>query len=358
MTEIVGIRFRGAGKTYYFDPCGAQYEEGAKLVVETAAGTELGECVASNRMVADEKIVPPFRKVMRRANADDLAKAAAREQEELAARNFCQDCADARNLDMRVISAERSLDGSKMVFSFVSENRVDFRELVRDLVAQHHTRVELRQVGVRDKAKMLGGLGICGRPFCCSQFLREFHPVSIKMAKDQSLSLSPTKISGTCGRLMCCLKYEQEAYSELLKTTPKLGSLVRTVDGEGTVTAINLLRRQLRVLLENGDEFSAKYYHIDDIEVLRNGKARLGQAGQRPAGQSDKPRAPKSDAQSHEDGEQAQKERRPRPQRKPSADAPQGEQTERPEGEQKPRRRRGGRGRGGSNREGQQPSQE
>ncbi len=343
MTEIVGIRFRGAGKTYYFDPCGAQYEEGAKLVVETAAGSELGECVASNRMVADEKIVPPFRKVMRRANDDDLAKAAAREQEELAARNFCQDCADARKLDMRVISAERSLDGSKMVFSFVSENRVDFRELVRDLVAQYHTRVELRQVGVRDKAKMLGGLGICGRPFCCSQFLREFHPVSIKMAKDQSLSLSPTKISGTCGRLMCCLKYEQEAYSELLKTTPKLGSLVRTADGEGTVTAINLLRRQLRVLLENGDEFSAKYYHVDDIEGLRNGKARLGQANQRPTAQPS-------------DGEQPQKERRPRPQRQPSADAAQGEQTERPEGEQKPRRRRGGRGRG--NRENQPPREE
>ena len=339
MTEIVGIRFRGAGKTYYFDPCGTQYEEGAKLVVETAAGSELGECVASNRMVADEKIVPPFRKVMRRANDDDLAKAVAREQEELAARNFCQDCADARNLDMRVISAERSLDGSKMVFSFVSENRVDFRELVRDLVGQYHTRVELRQVGVRDKAKMLGGLGICGRPFCCSQFLREFHPVSIKMAKDQSLSLSPTKISGTCGRLMCCLKYEQEAYSELLKTTPKLGSLVRTVDGEGTVTAINLLRRQLRVLLENGDEFSAKYYHIDDIEVLRNGKARLGQAGQRPAVQPS-------------DGEQPQKERRPRPQR----NSVEGESAEQTDGEQKPRRRRGGRGRG--NRENQPPREE
>lgn len=343
MTEIVGIRFRGTGKTYYFDPCGAQYEEGAKLVVETAAGSELGECVASNRMVADEKIVPPFRKVMRRADADDLAKAAAREQEELAARNFCQDCADARNLDMRVISAERSLDGSKMVFSFVSENRVDFRELVRDLVAQYHTRVELRQVGVRDKAKMLGGLGICGRPFCCSQFLREFHPVSIKMAKDQSLSLSPTKISGTCGRLMCCLKYEQEAYSELLKTTPKLGSLVRTVDGEGTVTAINLLRRQLRVLLENGDEFSAKYYHVDDIEVLRNGKARLGQAGQRPPQQSDKPRARGSEAADGGEQVAAQKERRSNQPRRQHIE---GEQTEQPaEGGQRPRRRRGGRGR-------------
>lgn len=350
MTEIVGIRFRGAGKTYYFDPCGAQYEEGAKLVVETAAGSELGECVASNRMVADEKIVPPFRKVMRRANEDDLAKAAAREQEELAARNFCQDCADARNLDMRVISAERSLDGSKMVFSFVSENRVDFRELVRDLVAQYHTRVELRQVGVRDKAKMLGGLGICGRPFCCSQFLREFHPVSIKMAKDQSLSLSPTKISGTCGRLMCCLKYEQEAYSELLKTTPKLGSLVRTADGEGTVTAINLLRRQLRVLLESGDEFSAKYYHIDDIEVLRNGKARLGQAGgQRPAASEKPPRAPRPQkSETSDEGETQQKEHRAPRQNRQSTDGPQGEGSS----EQKSRRRRGGRGRGGS-REGQ-----
>ncbi len=273
MTEIVGIRFRGMGKTYFFDPCGEKFREGDRVVVETASGTELGEVTAANQFVDDEKIVPPFRKVLRPAGEDDLAEAEVRRREEQAAKLYCQERADARGLDMRVISAERSLDGTKMVFSFVSENRVDFRELVRDLVGQYHTRIELRQVGVRDKAKMLGGIGVCGRPFCCSQFLRDFHPVSIKMAKDQSLSLSPTKISGSCGRLMCCLKYEQEAYSELLKTTPKLGSLVRTADGDGTITAISLLRRQVRVLLEKDTEFSAKYYPIDDIEILRSGKA-------------------------------------------------------------------------------------
>ncbi len=273
MTEIVGIRFRGMGKTYFFDPCSEKFREGDRVVVETASGTELGEVTAANQFVDDEKIVPPFRKVLRPAGEDDLAEAEVRRREEQAAKLYCQERADARGLDMRVISAERSLDGTKMVFSFVSENRVDFRELVRDLVGQYHTRIELRQVGVRDKAKMLGGIGVCGRPFCCSQFLKDFHPVSIKMAKDQSLSLSPTKISGSCGRLMCCLKYEQEAYSELLKTTPKLGSLVRTADGDGTITAISLLRRQVRVLLEKDTEFSAKYYPIDDIEILRSGKA-------------------------------------------------------------------------------------
>ena len=348
MTEIVGIRFRGTGKTYFFDPCGAKYEEGASVVVETASGSELGEVVEPNRFVEEDKIVPPFRKVLRRASADDLAAAEQRRAEEHAAKLYCQERADARGLDMRVISAERSLDGAKMVFSFVSENRVDFRELVRDLVAQYRTRIELRQVGVRDKAKLLGGLGVCGRPFCCSQFLKDFHPVSIKMAKDQSLSLSPTKISGSCGRLMCCLKYEQEAYSELLKTTPKLGSLVRTDDGDGTITAINLLRRQVKVLLENDTEFSAKYYHIDDIEVLRSGKAKLRPASQQKQDAPEeapapaRPRPQRQLKSSIDEFESAQAGEAPRERRRPSAEAVEfgvaAEQSEPPRRERRPRR--------------------
>ena len=275
MTEIVGVRFKSAGKVYYFDPCGLTIPAGTDVVVETSSGTEFGECVSTNTLVDDDKVVQPLRRVLRIATDDDrqtLVRNSEREKQALA---ICQRKADDLNLDMKVVEVEYAFDGSKILFYFISEGRVDFRELVKELASVFHVRIELRQIGVRDEAKMLGGLGICGREFCCSGYMHEFHPVSIKMAKEQSLSLNPTKISGTCGRLMCCLKYEQEAYSALLKATPKLGSLVQTADGEGTVVEVGLLRGQLKVLLNNGsDDPVTKFYNVSDVKVLRSGKAR------------------------------------------------------------------------------------
>ncbi len=275
MTEIVGVRFKSAGKVYYFDPSGLTIPAGTDVVVETSSGTEFGECVSTNTLVDDDKVVQPLRRVLRIATDDDrqtLVRNSEREKQALA---ICQRKADDLNLDMKVVEVEYAFDGSKILFYFISEGRVDFRELVKELASVFHVRIELRQIGVRDEAKMLGGLGICGREFCCSGYMHEFHPVSIKMAKEQSLSLNPTKISGTCGRLMCCLKYEQEAYSALLKVTPKLGSLVQTADGEGTVVEVGLLRGQLKVLLNNGsDDPVTKFYNVSDVKVLRSGKAR------------------------------------------------------------------------------------
>ena len=275
MTEIVGVRFKSAGKVYYFDPAGLAIPAGTEVVVETSNGTEFGECVSTNTLVDDDKVVQPLRRVIRIATDDDrhtLAQNAEREKQALA---ICQQKADALKLNMKIVEVEYSFDGSKILFYFISEGRVDFRELVKELASIFHVRIELRQIGVRDEAKMLGGLGICGREFCCSGYMHEFHPVSIKMAKEQNLSLNPTKISGTCGRLTCCLKYEQEAYSALLKVTPKLGSLVQTPDGEGTVVDVGLLRGQLKVLLSGGaDETTTKVYSVGDVKVLRSGKAR------------------------------------------------------------------------------------
>ena len=275
MTEIVGVRFKSAGKVYYFDPSGLKIAPGEELIVETSNGVEYGECVSRNEFVDDDKVVQPLRKVLRVANDADRKLLAANREKEKRALELCQKKADELKLEMKIVEVEYAFDGSKILFYFISEGRVDFRELVKELASVFHVRIELRQIGVRDEAKMLGGLGICGREFCCKGYMHEFHPVSIKMAKEQNLSLNPTKISGTCGRLMCCLKYEQEAYTSLLKTTPKLGSLVKTPDGEGTVVDVNLLRRRLKVLFTaaSGDT-STKYYEADDVKVLRNGKAR------------------------------------------------------------------------------------
>ncbi len=269
MAEIIGVRFKSVGKVYYFDPDSMQVEKGAKVIVETTRGVECGEVAMANRHVDDESIVKPLKKVIRIASPEDLKKVeenASREKQALA---VCNEKIAKHKLSMKLVDVEFTFDNNKILFYFTADGRVDFRELVKDLASVFRTRIELRQIGVRDEAKMLGGLGICGRPFCCSTFLGEFQPVSIKMAKEQGLSLNPTKISGTCGRLMCCLKYEQEAYEDLLRTTPRQGSFVRTKDGRGTVVEVNLLTGMLKVAPEK-DQAAAKYYNKSEVKVLRD----------------------------------------------------------------------------------------
>ena len=277
MTEIIGVRFKSGGKQYYFDPQGQQVAEGQGVIIETSRGLEYGECVQSNTMVEDEAVVQPLRPLVRIATQKDLDTVAKNREKEKKAFTICQDKIAAHGLDMKLVEVEYNFEGNKILFFFTSEGRVDFRALVKDLASVFHARIELRQIGVRDEAKMLGGLGICGRPFCCSGFLDEFQPVSIKMAKTQNLSLNPTKISGTCGRLMCCLKYEQDAYEDAVKRMPKNESFVETPEGVGTVAQVDLLRETVKVRLENQPE-TPKCFHNCEICVVRNGK------GKRPEG--------------------------------------------------------------------------
>lgn len=275
MTEIIGVRFKDVGKIYYFSPNNKKVESGCSVIVETARGVECGEVVIANREVDDSKVVQPLKSIMRIATEKDLeTQVKNREKEQEIMKVFMQKIAEHK-LDMKPIDIDCTFDGSKILFYFTAENRVDFRELVKDLAAIYRTRIELRQIGVRDEAKMLGGLGICGRPFCCSTFLGEFQPVSIKMAKEQSLSLNPTKISGTCGRLMCCLKYEQNCYEELLSITPKVGALVDTSEGRGIVEDANLLTGVLKVKLDKNPDAPAVSFSRDDVKLLRDGKIRI-----------------------------------------------------------------------------------
>jgi cell fate regulator YaaT (PSP1 superfamily) len=277
MTEIVSVRFKSGGKQYYFDPKGLDIALGQKVIVDTSRGAEYGECVLANTQVEDSALVQPLRAVVRLATAEDERTVAKNKEKQAKAFAICQEKIAEHQLEMKLVEAEYSFEGNKVLFFFTSEGRVDFRALVKDLASAIHARIELRQIGVRDEAKMLGGLGICGRPFCCAQFLDDFQPVSIKMAKTQSLSLNPTKISGTCGRLMCCLKYEQDAYEDLVKRSPKQESFVETPDGAGNVTAVNLLRQTVQVRLESDPE-TPKCYHNCELCVIRNGK------GKRPEG--------------------------------------------------------------------------
>ena len=270
---VVDVRFRNNAKTYFFDPGELRPGLGAHVIIETARGDEFGICAGMRHEVKASEIVPPLRKVLRLATAQDERINRDNQEKEKRAFEVCQQKIADHKLDMQLVSAEVAFDGSKILFFFTAEGRVDFRELVKDLASSFRTRIELRQIGVRDKAKMVGGLGVCGRPFCCKEFLDDFQPVSIKMAKTQNLSLNPTKISGTCGRLMCCLKYEQEAYEDLLKTAPKNESFVDTPDGRGTVTEVNLLKQCVRVRLEQQPD-TIVCHHNCDICVLRNGKAR------------------------------------------------------------------------------------
>ena len=276
MTEIIGVRFKDVGKIYYFSPAGKKVKTGTKVIVETARGVECGEVVIPNRAIGEDKVVQPLRSIIRIATRDDLeALKRNKAKEEEIMKVFAQKI-EAHKLEMKPIDVDYTFDGSKILFYFTAESRVDFRELVKDLASVYRTRIELRQIGVRDEAKMLGGLGICGRPFCCSAFLGEFQPVSIKMAKEQSLSLNPTKISGTCGRLMCCLKYEQDCYEELLAITPKIGALVETAEGKGIVEDTNLLTGIIHVKLDkNPQDAPSVIFKREDVKILKDGKIRI-----------------------------------------------------------------------------------
>lgn len=274
MTEVISVRFRGGCKNYDFDPKGMQVKMGDQVIVETAQGPEFGTCTQGNHDIADEAVVQPLCAVLRLATDADRRTVEYNRKKESDAFDICEKKIVAHGLEMKLVNVSASFDGSKIIFFFTADGRVDFRELVRDLASVFRARIELRQIGVRDEAKMLGGLGICGKPFCCATFLDEFQPVSIKMAKTQNLSLNPTKISGTCGRLMCCLKYEQEAYEDAVRRMPKNESFVETPEGVGTVSQVNLLKETVKVRLEEQPE-APKCFHNCEICVVRNGKGKL-----------------------------------------------------------------------------------
>ncbi len=267
MVKVVGVRFKNAGKIYYFDPGDFIIDLNQNVIVETARGIEFGLVVVPNRDVDEEEIVAPLKKVIRIASEEDVAHAADNDRKEKEAYNICMQKINDHKLDMKLIDVEYTFDNNKVLFYFTADGRVDFRELVKDLAAVFKTRIELRQIGVRDESKMMGGIGICGRVLCCNSFLGEFQPVSIKMAKEQSLSLNPTKISGTCGRLMCCLKYEQEAYEDLLARVPKVGAIVETPEGQGVVVGVNLLKEILKIKLDLGNDSDLRIYNFKDGEV-------------------------------------------------------------------------------------------
>lgn len=275
MTEVIGVRFKEVGKIYYFSPGDLKIKTGERVIVETARGVECGTVVIGNFMAEDGEIVHPLKEIFRIATEEDLKtleKNIARKAEIM--KVFTDKIAEHK-LKMKPIDVECTFDGGKILFYFTAESRVDFRDLVKDLAGIYRTRIELRQIGVRDEAKMLGGLGICGRKLCCSSFLGEFQPVSIKMAKEQSLSLSPTKISGTCGRLMCCLKYEQDSYEELLKITPKVGALVETSEGKGVVTDVNLLTGMLKVQLDKNKDAAPTSFNRTDVKLIKDSKIKV-----------------------------------------------------------------------------------
>ena len=266
MATVIGVRFRNAGKLYYFDPGQWWPTAGDAVIVETVRGVEYGEVVTGVKEVSDELITPPLKKVIRIATAEDAQRDAENRLKERDAMALCQKKVGEHKLQMKLVGCEYTFDNSKILFYFTSDKRVDFRVLVKDLAAQFHTRIELRQIGVRDEAKMMGGLGMCGRPVCCASFLGDFQPVSIKMAKEQSLSLNPTKISGVCGRLMCCLKYEQENYEQVLKRVPRVGKDIVTPDGVGVITEINCIKETVKVRIRvDDDSFDVREYPIDDV---------------------------------------------------------------------------------------------
>ncbi len=270
MAEVIGVRFKNVGKVYYFDPDGNALKKGDMVIVETARGIECGEIAMENRQMSDESIVQPLKKLIRVATGEDLKKVTENTEKEKAAFEICGKKIAAHKLEMKLVDVEYTFDNTKILFYFTADGRVDFRELVKDLASVFRTRIELRQIGVRDEAKMLGGLGICGKPFCCSTFLGGFQPVSIKMAKEQGLSLNPVKISGTCGRLMCCLKYEQEAYLDLIRTTPSVNSIVMTPNGKGTVVDQNMLTGILQVRLDSSAPDAApQTFRVAQVKLLK-----------------------------------------------------------------------------------------
>ena len=273
MVEIIGVRFKQVGKIYYFSPKGIKFDAGDHAIVETVRGVECGEVVIANRNVEESEIVPPLKEIIRKSTAEDMKIVEKNHIKEKEAFDICLEKIAYRQLNMHLIDVECTFDNNKILFYFTAENRVDFRELVKDLAAVFRTRIELRQIGVRDEAKILGGLGICGREFCCKRHLGEFQPVSIKMAKEQGLSLNPSKISGTCGRLMCCLKNEQSSYEELLKITPKVGAFVKTPECKGYVEEVNLITGKLKIKPEKTDV--PIYADRSDVKVIKDAEIRV-----------------------------------------------------------------------------------
>lgn len=274
MIEIVGIRFKKAGKMYYFDPDGLKLERDQYAIVETARGVEYGLVIKGNAMVEEDSIVPPLKKVLRAATEEDAKTMEANAKKEDEAFRICLQKIARLGLDMKLVDVEITFDKNKLIFYFTSDGRVDFRELVKELASVFRMRIELRQIGVRDEAKMLNGIGICGRALCCATFLGDFQPVSIKMAKEQNLSLNPTKISGICGRLMCCLKYEEDVYEELNRKLPYVGDIISTPDGTGEILATNVLMQQVKAAVRKteNDAPTIAFYHVDEIKVIKSKK--------------------------------------------------------------------------------------
>ena len=326
MIDVVSVKFKGRGKTYFFDPANLEVPVGAQVVVETSKGLELCECVQSNHTVTDERIVPPLRRVVRIATPDDLRIAELCKKREKEAFGIAEKKIAEHGLDMKLVDVECNFEGNKMLFFFTSDGRVDFRELVKDLAGEFRTRIELRQIGVRDEAKMLGGIGPCGRPICCRTYMGDFTPVSIKMAKEQNLSLNPTKISGLCDRLMCCLKYVQDHYETTRKRMPRVGREIITPDGPGTINAINVLSETVRVRIAVGDAFELREYPIDDCQ--RPNQEQHAQGGENAP---KKERPPKPERPEKPEGEKAERSEKPRK-----------EKAERPERSEKPQREKKG----------------
>lgn len=275
MVKVVGVRFRGVGKTYYFDPKNLDIKSGQALIVETAKGLECGYSQYPVKEVDESEIVSPLKPVIRIATDEDLKTVEYNKIKEKEALTICEKKVQEHKLEMSLTDAEYSFDRSKIIFYFTADGRVDFRELVKDLASTLHTRIELRQIGVRDESRLLGGLGICGRPFCCSMFLDDFHSVTIKMAKDQGLSLSPGKISGTCGRLMCCLKFEQNSYEYLNKITPSKGTVVDCREGRGTVVEASLLTGKLKIQLDNTPDGLPVVVNREEVRIVRENKPNM-----------------------------------------------------------------------------------
>jgi len=356
MATVIGVRFKKAGKVYYFDPCEVWPRPGDSVVVETARGVEFGEVVTGAREVADEQIVAPLKKVVRIATEEDVRRAEYNEKREEEAFRVCQEKVAKHKLEMKLVSVEYTFDNSKIIFYFTANGRVDFRELVKDLAGVFKMRIELRQIGVRDEAKMLGGLGSCGRPICCGTFLGDFQPVSIKMAKEQNLSLNPTKISGLCGRLMCCLKYEQDYYSQTLKKLPKVGKDTVTPDGVGVLAEINAIRERVKVRIKIDDDFDVREYAIADVR-------RPGPEDSAAVRESPKPRARRPEPEPEAPAEEQSKRKKYPHQKAPKnlstdqfleklKDTEGGRKKgDKPKKERPPRERR--RGKGGANAEAQ-----
>lgn len=292
MVEIIGVRFSSAGKIYYFSPKGIKIEAGTRVLVETSRGMEMGRAVIANKEVDESEIVPPLREIVRIATEDDFAKLKENKEKEKEAFKIANEKIQEYNIDMKLVDVEYTFDAGKILFYFTADGRVDFRELVKSLAGIFHTRIELRQIGVRDEARLLGSYGICGRYLCCGSFLDDFRPVSIKMSKEQGLSLNPAKISGTCGRLMCCLQYEQNAYEDMLKKLPRRGDLVETDDGTGVVVDVETLKGNIKVKFGNGEDFKTESYKLGEFKTV-NEKPAKNDTSEKAEGKPEKDAKPK-----------------------------------------------------------------